>query len=106
MTMPDENMPDEQAVPDADATSPSKDLQATPTPNVDQPEPGDDAAPEPAVDDGLRGALGEMREEADRIASLGTGEEQVEAAERFAEDAGKLDEQVGRAARDADGDER
>ena len=58
---------------------------------------GDDA-----VADELREALQQMREEADRIAALGTGDEQVEAAERFAEAAGKLDEQVGAAARAAD----
>lgn len=52
----------------------------------------------------LRGALSEMRQEADRIATLETGDEQVEAAERFAEDAGRLDEQIGSAARAADDD--
>lgn len=50
----------------------------------------------------LRDALVDMRSEADRIAALGTGAEQVEAAERFADDAGRLDEQVGSAARSAD----
>lgn len=61
--------------------------------------PGDDQA-----SDELRERLVEMRAEADRIASLETGDEQVEAAERFAEAAGRLDEQVGAAARDADDD--
>ena len=60
------------------------------------------ASPEDAVAALLRDALGTMREEADRIATLGTGEEQVEAAERFAEQAGALDEQVGAASRAAD----
>ncbi len=60
---------------------------------------GDDAK-----SDALRERLGELREEADRIGGLGTGPEQVEAAERFAEDAGRLDEQLGAAARDADDD--
>lgn len=63
-----------------------------------------DVTPVDAVTDSLREALGTMREEADRIATLGTGEEQVAAAEKFAEDAGTLDEQVGAAARDHDGD--
>lgn len=67
-------------------------------------DPTSDAAPEDAVASGLRDALGELRTEADRIAGLGTGQEQVEAAERFAEDAGRLDEQVGAAARAADAD--
>ena len=64
-------------------------------------EQGDDAAT-----DALRESLVEMRAEADRIAGLGTGAEQVEAAEQFAEAAGTLDEQVGAAARDADDDRR
>jgi hypothetical protein len=60
--------------------------------------------PEDAVAEQLRDALGELRSEADRIATLGTGEQQVEAAEKFAEDAGRFDEQVGAAARAADED--
>lgn len=63
-----------------------------------------EATPEGAVAESLRTALSEMRGEADRIAGLGTGQEQVEAAEQFAEDAGRLDEQVGSAARAADDD--
>lgn len=51
------------------------------------------------VAEGLRTALGQMREEADRIAALDTGDEQVQAAERFAEAAGTLDEQIGSSAR-------
>ncbi|MBC7461274.1 MAG: hypothetical protein H7287_07920 [Thermoleophilia bacterium] len=62
-------------------------------------------APEAAVAESLRAALGEMRGEADRIASLDTGEEQVQAAERFAEAAGSLDERIGSSAR-ADDDAR
>ncbi len=109
--------PDEQA-PGDEPHTPSGDAQATPEPNVEREEPlGDDAAtseeagtagdpatteePE-AVDpatDTLRESLGSMREEADRIATLGTGEEQVEASEKFAEDAGTLDEQIGAASR-------
>lgn len=65
-----------------------------------------DVSPEAEVAESLRQALGEMRTEADRIAALGTGQEQVEAAERFAEDAGRLDEQVGSSARAADDDGR
>ncbi len=67
-------------------------------------EPGEPGEPDErdVVTDELRESLGQMREEADRIAALGTGNEQVEAAERFAEDAGTLDEQVGAAARAAD----
>jgi hypothetical protein len=72
--------------------------------NLDEEESGD--APDDAVAESLRAALGTMREEADRIAALGTGDEQVAAAEQFAEDAGKLDEQVGSAARAAESDER
>lgn len=73
--------------------------------DVPVPDAQDTAGAEDDVAENLRGALGAMREEADRIAALGTGPEQVEAAERFAEDAGRLDEQVGSAARSAD-DER
>lgn len=62
-------------------------------------------APEVAIAQSLRNALGNMRQESDRISSLGTGEEQVEAAEKFAEQAGELDEQIASAAR-ADDDER
>lgn len=62
------------------------------------------ATPEGAVSEELRDAFGSMREEADRIAALDTGQEQVEAAERFAEDAGRLDEGVGSAARAVDDD--
>ncbi len=111
--------------------APSGDEQSTPEPNVERDEDvtetgaeadveqdadvepeaitdlGDDAdvTPADAVADSLREALGSMREEADRIATLGTGDEQVAAAEQFAEDAGKLDEQVGAAARSADADD-
>ena len=58
-----------------------------------------------ALTDELRASLASMREEADRIASMDTGTEQVQAAEQFAEDAGRLDEQVGSVARGVD-DER
>lgn len=61
-------------------------------------------SPEVAVAEQLRDALGQLRSEADRISTLGTGEQQVEAAEQFAEDAGRFDEQVGAAARAADED--
>lgn len=57
---------------------------------------GDDAR-----SDALREQLGEMRGEADRIAALDTGVEQVAAAEAFVDAAGALDEQVGAAARAA-----
>ena len=76
--------------------------QAEEQPQPDEPADGADAG----ASDELRGALGEMRQEADRIAALETGDEQVEAAEQFAEDAGKLDEQIGSAARAADDDDR
>ena len=84
--------------------------QAEEQPQPDEPlgdlDEGDaGVSPEAEVAESLRTALGEMRGEADRIATLGTGEDQVAAAERFAEDAGKLDEQIGSAARAAD-DER
>jgi hypothetical protein len=62
------------------------------------------AAAEDAASDELREQLAQMREEADRIGTLGTGAEQVEAAERFAEAAGALDEQIGSAARAAEED--
>ncbi|MCB0879136.1 MAG: hypothetical protein KDC46_09180 [Thermoleophilia bacterium] len=71
---------------------------ATDAPAADAPSGEDETT------DVLRERLVEMRAEADRIAELGTGAEQVEAAERFAEDAGALDEQVGAAARDTDDD--
>lgn len=86
----------------------------------DQPEPREDEAvevdvlgdlddtaavePELGVAESLRNALGELRTESERIGGLGTGQEQVEAAERFAEDAGRFDEQIGSAARSAEGD--
>lgn len=70
----------------------------------DAVDPDVDTADESVLPEGLRDALGDMRSEADRIAALGTGEEQVEAAERFAEGAGRLDEQIGSAARAADDD--
>ena len=66
---------------------------------------GADVAPEVAVAESLRSALEAMREEADRIAALKTGDEQVTAAEQFAEGAGQLDEEIGSAAR-ADDDAR
>jgi hypothetical protein len=69
-------------------------------PVEDVPADGDDAG-----NDALRESLSEMRGEADRIASLGTGQEQVEAAEAFAEDAGRLDEQIGSAARAAENEQ-
>lgn len=72
--------------------------------SIDELDETADATPVDAATETLRDALGTMREEADRIATLGTGEEQVAAAEKFAEDAGTLDEQVGAAARDHDGD--
>lgn len=81
--------------------------QPDPGPALGDLDTGDAAsAPEDEVAASLRTALGEMRGEADRIATLGTGQEQVEAAERFAEDAGRLDEQIGSSARAADDDER
>jgi hypothetical protein len=64
-----------------------------------------ETAPEGAVAESLRNALAEMREEADRIAGLETGDEQVQSAEQFAEAAGTLDEQIGSSAR-ADNDHR
>lgn len=67
-------------------------------------DPGVGADGDDAETDELREQLARMREEADRIASLGTGDEQVDAAEKFAEDAGALDERIGAAARDADDD--
>jgi hypothetical protein len=107
--------PDEQAAAD-EQQAPSGDAQSTPEANVDRSGPtsedeseaitdlddAGDVTPADAVAESLREALGSMREEADRIATLGTGEEQVAASEQFAEDAGKLDEQVGAAARAAD----
>lgn len=63
-------------------------------------------APEDAVSASLRAALEQMREEADQIAALGTGDEQVKRAERFVEAAGGLDEEIGSAARAEDGPDR
>lgn len=78
----------------------------TESPAGDEPA-GDEPQP-PAADDAqtdeLRESLTQMRSEADRIATLGSGQEQVEAAEQFAEGAGRLDEQIGAAARAADDD--
>lgn len=80
--------------------------QAEEQPQPDAPlgdlDDADAESPEVGVAESLRNALGEMRTEADRIATLGTGQEQVEAAERFAEHAGRLDEQIGSSARAAD----
>lgn len=61
-----------------------------------------DAGPEHAVDESLRNALDQMRDESQRISELGTGDEQVEAAERFVDAAGKLDERIGSHARAED----
>ncbi|MCW2956511.1 MAG: hypothetical protein JWO69_1380 [Thermoleophilia bacterium] len=61
-----------------------------------------DHSPEAAVAESLRKALETMRDESSRIAALETGDEQVQAAEQFAEDAGKLDEALGSQARDDD----
>lgn len=75
------------------------------TETPDHHQTDEDVAAQPQDDDvaaELRDALVDMRSEADRIAALGTGTDQVEAAERFADDAGRLDEQVGSAARAAD----
>lgn len=72
----------------------------------EQPQPDEPVGDEGGAPDELRESLAGMREEADRIATLGTGEEQVEAAERFAEDAGRLDEQIGSIARAADDERR
>jgi hypothetical protein len=69
----------------------------------EQPQPDEPVGDAP---DELRESLATMREEADRIAGLGTGQEQVEAAEQFAEDAGRLDEQIGSSARAADDERR
>lgn len=117
MTQHDEQAEPDEQVPAEEAHTPSGDAQATPEPNVEREEPlGDDAptSEEPAaegdptaddaVTDGLRDALGTMRGEADRIATLETGEEQVEASEKFAADAGTLDEQIGAASRADDDD--
>lgn len=93
--MNEDGRPDEDGRQDTDAVGAGTDVQL---------DPASDATPEDAVAAQLRDALGELRTEADRIASLGTGQEQVEAAERFAEDASRLDEQVGAAAREADAD--
>lgn len=102
---PDDDQPEATgAVPHPAATQPV-DLQHEVDGDADvELDPASDATPEDAVATQLRDALGELRAEADRIAELGTGQEQVEAAERFAEDAGRLDEQVGAAARAADAD--
>lgn len=100
---------DEDGVPEPTSAVPHPAAaQPVPVEQADEPvaelDPASDATPEDAVASQLRDALGELRTEADRIAELGTGQEQVEAAERFADDAGRLDEQVGAAARAADAD--
>lgn len=111
---------DAQSIPEAnvDQTEPQDDAPASEAESelesedetADEPEAitdlddSADVTPADAVADSLKEALVTMREEADRIATLGTGEEQVAASEQFAEDAGKLDEQVGAASRAADDD--
>jgi len=111
---------DELQVHDADETSSAveeiDDIDGDGEPEVDLAHEGgplgdlddvalEELAPEVAVAESLRNALNEMRSESDRIASLDTGDEQVQAAERFAEAAGSLDEQIGSSAR-ADDDAR
>jgi len=61
-----------------------------------------DATPADSVAESLNNALSAMREEADRIAALDTSDDQVTAAERFAEGAGQLDDEIGTAARGDD----
>ena len=61
-----------------------------------------DVGPEAAVSESLRNALEQMRDESRRIADLGTGEEQVVAAEQFADAGATLDEQLGSSARAED----
>lgn len=65
-------------------------------------DPFEDAGPEAAVSESLRKALDQMRDESRRIADLGTGDEQVAAAEGFADAAATLDEQIGSTARAED----
>lgn len=65
-------------------------------------DPFADAGPEAAVSESLRNALDQMRDESRRIADLGTGDEQVAAAEGFADAAATLDEQIGSTARAED----
>ena len=112
---PEANVDRDETQDDAPASEPEVEAGDEPSdePEVaDEPEAitdlGDagDTTPADAVADSLKEALVTMREEADRIATLGTGEEQVAASEKFAEDAGNLDEQVGAAARAADDDDR
>lgn len=78
-------------------------LEEQPVEAIDDLDAGDEeASPELAVADSLRNALETMREESTRIAALETGDEQVQSAEQFAEDAGALDEQLGSMARGDD----
>lgn len=67
-----------------------------------EPEVAGEADLAHGVDSQLREAVAEMRAEADAIAALPTGDEQVAAAERFTEDASQLDRQLGAAAREDD----
>jgi hypothetical protein len=68
----------------------------------DDPADFSDSGPEDAVDASLRSALDQMRDESQRISELGTGDEQVAAAEQFVDAAGKLDERIGSHARAED----
>ncbi|MCW2928615.1 MAG: hypothetical protein JWM86_2583 [Thermoleophilia bacterium] len=110
--MDDDPRDDEAREPDADhlvaavGDAPEANAGEHVSPLGDLDDESVDASPEMAIAESLRTALGAMRSESDRIAELGTGVEQVEAAEQFAEDAGRLDEQVGSAARRADDDDR
>lgn len=51
----------------------------------------------------LREQLKELRDEAQRVSELTTGTDKVDAAERFADAAGALDERLGAASRSTDG---
>ena len=101
---PEANAADADAV--GENAGPEDDASDSNSPLGDLDDEVVDVSPEMAIAESLRTALGAMRSESDRISELGTGVSQVEAAEKFAEDAGRLDEQVGSAARRADDDDR
>jgi hypothetical protein len=62
-----------------------------------------DLSPEHAVVDSLQSALKQLRDDADRLAQAPLDDDKVAAAERLAEQAAALDEQIGSIARKDEG---
>lgn len=68
----------------------------------DQPMVFDEGGPESAVSESLRAALTSLRQEADALEGMPLDERKVAAAEKVADAAAELDEQIGSVARSDD----